>query len=158
MRPICPRSLLHVQPPGTQQERNLVMRVSHGPWLQLLPNAKRTPPTTSCTTRRPTMSEESVNVEPGEPQGDGRFLDTHQLLSPLCQAGGGCGGGLHTRAADEERGWASNTLWHHGCARSSVGCVPLHGPRPAEVPPHHQEAALPHHGEHPETPGFLPHQ
>lgn len=92
-----------------------------------------------------------------------RSVRTDSTLTAVCmfhvpQAGGGCGGGLHTRAADEERGRAHDTVWHHGRAWSSSGHISLHGPVPAEVPPHHQEAALPQHGEHPEAPRFLPRQ
>lgn len=63
-RPLPSRPLLYVQPPGTQRQHSPVMTVSHGPWSQLLPNAK-TPPTMSCTTKRPTTRGESVNAEPG---------------------------------------------------------------------------------------------
>lgn len=62
---LCPPRL--VQPQGALQERSLVTGISHERWSQLPPNAK-TAPTTSCTTRRLTTREESVNVEPGESQ------------------------------------------------------------------------------------------
>lgn len=53
------------QPRGALQEPSQPMGTSPGPWSQPLPNV-RTPPTTSCTTRRPTTRGEYANAEPGE--------------------------------------------------------------------------------------------